>query len=131
MTTLTRDERVLLAAVSRHLRGGQPAREWPIQLDDLTRADFDEDDIRVYRRDSTNGAFQMWATRYRYRSVVEAVDLAVALGLLPHRFSSSWRAAQAEIKKLREWNDELKTERDDLAGRLLDARFGIAEGPHG
>ncbi len=92
---MTRDERFLLAAVSRHLREQHPLLTWPVQVGDLARADFDEDGISVYRRDRADQTWPTWPTFYPARTVTEGVDLAVALGLLPHRFSSSWRAVRA------------------------------------
>lgn len=87
---MTRDERLLLAAVSRHLReqfGGGGA--WQFEVNELTRASFDEDEISVYRRDRTDQVWPTWGTKYRFRTVTEGVDLAVALGLLPAEFSSA------------------------------------------
>ncbi len=89
---MTRDERLLLASVLRHIRETPPYKfqAQPYQIDENTWVDFDEDGITV-RRDGRFG----WGDRYLFRSVTEGVDLAVALGLLPADFSSAYRAGVA------------------------------------
>ncbi len=96
---MTREERLLLAAVSRHLRERFPLYAGGrYEVDDLTRAWFDEDEITVERRDYPGQPWPMWGTPYRFRTVTEGVDLAVALGLLPAEFSSAYRAGQAAAR---------------------------------
>lgn len=83
----------MLASVLRHLRERFPLADGRYQVDELTRAYFDEDGITVKRRRSTDRPFPEWGTRYPFRSLTEGVDLAVALGLLPVEFSSAHMAA--------------------------------------
>jgi hypothetical protein len=87
---MTREERLLLAAVSRHVHEVNPLYGWPFEVDDLTRADFDADEITVYRRERTDQVWPNRGTHYRFRTVTEGVDLAVALGLLPVEFSTAY-----------------------------------------
>ncbi len=88
---MMREERLLLAAVSRHLRERFPYQPQPFHLDELTRASFDADGITVKRRARGDCGWQEWGTRYPFRTVIEGVDLAVALGLLPVEFSAAYR----------------------------------------
>lgn len=113
---MTREERLLLAAVSRHVRGVNPLVRWPIQLDELTRASFDADEITVERRDRTDQAWPAWGTRYRFRTVTEAVDLAVALGLLPVEYSSAYDYGYeaARIDYQNDPNDAAESDVDDV-----------------
>lgn len=90
---MTDNERRLLVALHRHIRGADS--EGPVSIrnglfciDELTRVNFDADDITVYRRDRPDQTFPMWGDRYPFRTITEALDLAVALRLLPARFFS-------------------------------------------
>lgn len=112
--TLTRDERQLLVAVSKHRRAHDwlPTREgfrhndtllavdwhWPWRADNKTGRTFR---IRLLY---PTGAPQQTILAADVDSIQEAVDVAVLYGLLPLAFSSAYRAgldaAQAVLNRI-------------------------------
>lgn len=92
---MTPAERSLLLAVFRWARStgvrldgamrwtSPPPHRWGV--DYYQRSDRDSD-LHVYRTG------QILGVNYMVMSVAEAVDVLVALGILPHRFSTAYRA---------------------------------------
>ncbi len=97
---MTRNERLLLSSVSRHLRtevdlGRIRLRNGRWHITDLIKADFTDTGLRVWRRERCDQIFPEWGDHYPATSVREAVDLAAALRLLPARFSSAYWAVSS------------------------------------
>ncbi len=90
---MTREARLLLASVLRHIRETLPFQSMPYRPDECTQVSFDADGISIRRRSGTAATwpdFPDWSTRYTFRTVTEGVDIAVAIGLLPVDFSSAY-----------------------------------------
>lgn len=92
---MTREERLLLARVNRHLRAETRAgrirmRSGRHLLGEHHVAGYDSDGLTVYARDRADQPFPEWPDTYRANSITEAVDIAVAVGLLPATFSSAY-----------------------------------------
>ena len=93
-TTNTAEDRKLLAEVSKWAR----AYGWVVLRDTgwqnpsrIIQVDWDERGVWIARR---NGTDRMWpaAQLYPATSVRQAVDMLAAIGILPPRFSSAYKA---------------------------------------
>jgi hypothetical protein len=105
MTTLylTRDERTLLAAVSKHLRIDGWLFDHGIARNPAERLNanwmYPRGDGRMLqlRRLNEHGFTDRVPLEVAVDSVTEAVDVAVALGLLPQGMSSAYRAGRESV----------------------------------
>ncbi len=111
---LSASDRRLLAEVHHWARvnGWSPRSRGWTNPDDTTAVTWDEGEVRVWRRQRPN-LYPTWPTMYPVESIRQAVDLLVALGILPAELSSVYAegyvcgevearmAADAEAEALR------------------------------
>ncbi|MEU8264434.1 hypothetical protein AB0C02_27910 [Micromonospora sp. NPDC048999] len=96
-------DRQLLADVRRWARANGWSLSWGgwvnhrYDSDADIAVDWDDVELRIKRKETyPGGTGRYWPSRftdYPVTSVVQAVDILVALDVLPHRFSSAYRAA--------------------------------------
>jgi hypothetical protein len=96
------DDRYLLARLNwwRRKTGttfSYGAYDWKSR-DGRVAVNWEEGEITVFRADG-RGQFPTWGDRYRVESVRQAVDLLVALGVLPPEFATAYTAG---------WNDAMR-----------------------
>lgn len=123
MAVVTVSDRRLLAAVHRWARTHGWCSQWSgwsdgYGTDSTIRVGWAEGVVQVSRREGRHG-FPVWPTEYRVGSVVQAVDVLVALGVLPPFLSSAYGLAD---DKHREEIAQLDAEVNRLTAQLYYSR---------